>query len=224
MLFLEQVIGFLAPHQCLGCQREGALLCEWCLSEVETPMPSRCYRCHAATQDSAVCSKCRRSSYLRHVWIAGEYTGPSKQLVHSLKFERAKDAAKTIATLIEGTIPYFDKSVIISHVPAATSRVRIRGYDQSQLIARALSRRLGRRHIALLARHGQSRQVGASRAERLRQLEGAFSPRKDFLIKDAHIILVDDVLTTGATLEQAAKALKVAGARQVDAIIFAQRL
>ncbi len=78
------------------------------------------------------------------------------------------------------------------------------------------------RHVPALARLGQHRQVGARRQERLISLDGAFRARAEYLIKDSHVLLVDDVLTTGATLEAAAKALKASGAKTVDAVVFAR--
>ncbi len=115
------------------------------------------------------------------------------------------------------------QETIIVHVPAATSRVRARGYDQSKLIAKQLASIFGCSQQTLLSRHGQARQVGAKRDKRFSQVVGAFTPRKVDGIKNAHILLVDDVLTTGASVEEAAKVLKAAGAKTVNAAIFAQR-
>lgn len=223
MIILERLIGFIAPHPCLNCVREGSLLCAVCLPQAVPPLPPRCYRCYAATTDYAVCQKCRRSSQLKHVWVAGEYGGLAKQLVRRLKFERTKAGAGTVAAILADKLPCFESSTLVTHLPAATSRVRARGYDQSRLIAVQLAGRLGYTHLTLLARHGQSRQVGAKRDKRLRQLEGAYSPLRPYAIKGAHIVLVDDVTTTGASLEEAAKVLKAAGAKTVDAAVFAQK-
>lgn len=199
-------------------------MCKLCAVDVAESVPSRCYRCYAATRDFEVCGKCRRKSHLKHVWVATEYNGTPKQLVHVLKFARAKSAAGDIADMLAAILPYFDEQVVITNIPAATSRVRIRGYDHAELIAKCLTKKLSRQHLRILIRHGQSRQVGSKRTERLLQLKGAFQVTKEHLVKDAHILLVDDVVTTGATLEEAAKTLKKAGARQVDAVVFTQKL
>ena len=106
--------------------------------------------------------------------------------------------------------------------PTATSRVRQRGYDQAKLLARALARQAGLPYLDCLARVGQTHQVGATREQRLRQLQAAFRVRRPNAVRSAYLLLVDDVSTTGATLELAATILKSAGARRVDAIVFAQ--
>lgn len=222
MPLIEQLIRCIAPHRCLGCGAVGPLLCAWCLTEANEALPPRCFRCLAATTDSAVCAKCRRQAPLGHVWVAGEYAGLSKRLIHQFKFERARAAALPIASCLETTLPYLDDSVIISHIPAAPSRVRMRGYDQSRLIASRLAQNLDRQHLTLLVRYGHSRQVGAKREQRLKQLAGAFTPLHPTKIKNAHILLIDDVVTSGATLAEAAKVLKRAGAKKVDAAVFAQ--
>jgi predicted amidophosphoribosyltransferase len=89
-------------------------------------------------------------------------------------------------------------------------------------MAKALARQMGVPYRTHLRRIGQAHQVGANRAERLRQLRGAFRLAHAEALRGKHIVLVDDVLTTGATLETAARALKRAGASRVSAIVFTQ--
>ncbi len=127
-----------------------------------------------------------------------------------------------IAVLMRPQLVYFGTEVLLVPVPTATTRVRERGYDQAVVLARELSRLSGRTSACPLVRLGQAHQVGASRAARLRHLDGAFRVRYSDKIKGAHIVLIDDVCTTGATLESAARALREAGAKQVDALVFAQ--
>lgn len=127
-----------------------------------------------------------------------------------------------MAGFMQETLPYLDDALIVP-IPTATIRLRRRGYDHTRLLARQLSRLLGLPYATALARLGQSRQVGTKRTERISQLAGAFYVKNAGLIKGAHILLVDDVVTTGATLEEAARTLKRAGAKTVDAAVFAQK-
>jgi ComF family protein len=118
-------------------------------------------------------------------------------------------------------LPYFGPETLLVPVPTATQRARQRGYDQADLLARELSEILGLPHQYLLSRLGQARQVGTGRKQRAAQLAKAFRVKGRVPI-NSHIMLVDDVVTTGATLEAAATILKKAGAKRVDAVIFAQ--
>jgi ComF family protein len=223
MLLLERAIAFLAPHECIVCSREGSLLCEACTFEEFIPVPSRCYRCLRVTKDYRVCMSCRRSVRLKHVWVAQDYQHYAKRLVRLFKYERVKAAALPIARQMADTLPYFSQDVIITHIPTATSRQRHRGYDQSELIARSIARLKGLEYARLLERSGQARQVGASRSQRLAQAQQMFRLETKRDIKGSSILVIDDILTTGASLEAAARVLKQAGAKDVSAAVFAQK-
>lgn len=220
---LDKLIGVLAPHDCVVCGDEGALLCAWCRLDAVPPLPDRCYRCFAVSQDSLVCAKCRRESPLRHVWVRAQYEAIAKELVYRLKFGRTRAAAQTISLLLDDSVPALQKNTIVTFVPTATSRVRQRGYDQAQLIANSFAKQRGLRYIPLLARQGQSRQVGADRKHRQQQAAGNYRALNLTEVKGAEILLIDDIITTGATIESATKVLKKAGAKQVNAAIFAQK-
>ncbi len=166
---------------------------------------------------------CSRKSALRHVWVRASYDGQVKQLVHDFKFERKQAAAEPVAVMMKEALPYLPANTIVAHIPTATNRVRQRGYDHAELIARALARQLDLQHASLLYRVTQTRQVGSRRAERIKQMEQAFTCAFPQKVAQKHILLVDDLTTTGATLESAARCLKSQGAKIINAVVFAQK-
>lgn len=224
MRIIEQFFRVLAPDECVVCGQEGSLLCAECASVNLPSLPERCYRCFRQSAGFITCQNCRKHSVLKFVRVRTEYNEIAKKLVHQLKFEFTQTAAKTIAKEQNKLLSDLAKNVLIVHVPAATSHIRKRGFDQSALIAHELSKILNLPHIHALARLGQQRQVGSKREVREKQMQNAFRPLSLPVIMDAHILLIDDVLTTGSTLESAALTLRRAGAASVSAITFAQAI
>ncbi len=225
MFGIEAVLRFIAPFDCVACGQEGELLCCGCQEVAIRPLPGSCYRCLAPVAGLAVCGVCRPRTPFEHVWVAAEYGGAARQAVQALKFARARSAAGLIAGIMHRRLPALPGGTLVVAVPTANRRIRERGYDQAELIARRLAKARRLPHQKLLRRHGHSRQVGATRAERHVQLQNAFSfaPRPGQPVPQ-HVLLIDDVLTTGATIEAAAAVLKKAGAKHISAALFAQKI
>ncbi len=224
MFVTERIISLLAPHDCLGCGVEGAILCQACSQAELLPVAPRCYRCKSLSRDFAVCAKCRRQTALKNVWICSEYDGLAKDLARALKFGRVRSAATVMAQQMADLLPLLPKDLVFIPVPTATSRVRQRGYDQASLIAKELARIAQRPYVSALRREGQSRQVGAGRQIRLKQLDGAFYAVSTNRFTGRPVCLVDDISTTGATIQIAAQVLRRAGAKSVSTVVFAQKV
>jgi len=146
----------------------------------------------------------------------------AKELIYKLKFARAKTAAVPMAALMSAQLPVLDKNTIITHIPTANVRVRQRGYDQSAVIAKELAKINGWLYVPLLVRIGSSRQVGSTKTTRHQQLADSLIVHNINFIRGARILLVDDVVTTGATIETASQVLKKYKPKQIDVITFAQ--
>lgn len=222
MRLVEWCLEQIAPHTCFGCGQEGILFCYACSQQAFVSNPSRCYRCHIATKQSSVCPNCRRKTSLSHVWVSTRYHAEAKELIHRFKFKRAKQAAAIIAETLDTCLPLLPDNILVLHLPTARHRIRVRGYDQARLIAREVCTRRKWNYSPLLLRRGTARQLGATRKQRFEQLEDAFVLRNPRRIHNMHILLIDDVLTTGASIESAARVLKEAGAKTIDAAVFAQ--
>jgi ComF family protein len=201
MSLIDHILSILAPYECLGCRTEGVLLCGVCAAGVPA-VPDRILP---------------PGSPLYRVRSVAPYTGKAKELVAMLKFSGAQSASRQIAVLM---MPFAPPGTLIVPVPTATGRVRRRGYDQARLLARDLSRRTGLPRLDCLVRSGQTHQVGADRELRLEQLRQAFRVRRAGAVSGRNVLLIDDVVTTGASLESAARVLRAAGAAHVEAATF----
>ena len=149
------------------------------------------------------------------------YKDYAKALIKEFKFNGKRAAAREIAQHMQDLVPDIENLILV-HIPTATDRIRERGYDHAMLLASELAALTGLPHLPLLARTTQQRQLGAGRTERIKNIQGAFRVQgPNHSIEGSHIILVDDVVTTGATLIEAARILRVNKARHVEAITFA---
>ncbi len=223
-MLAERIISLVAPEACLVCSKKGFGFCIDCQQDYLELALSRCYRCHKVTRQHQLCPNCRRTTKLGHLWVVTMYQDIGKDILHNLKFERSGYLAKDIARIMAEVLPILPSSTVICHVPTAPSRIRVRGYDQAQLIAKRLNKLKKLEYQDLLRRSSYSRQLGSTRDQRLRQASKAFELNKPALVKGKNILIVDDVTTSGATLEAVSKLFKKAGAQSVDAIVFAQAL
>lgn len=220
---IEAAISLVAPLECVVCAHPGESLCSACGEDTLTEVPSRCFRCLKRTSDYRTCSICWRTAPLRHVWVSSEYNDGVSKIISSYKFHRNRALARPLAKLMAESLPYHKQPLVIVPVPTATARVRQRGYDHTLILSQALAQEVGWPVRAHLRRVGQARQVGARRQSRFEQLKGVFRPVKLELLKDKNILLVDDVVTTGATLSEAARSLKNAGAKSISAVVVAHK-
>jgi predicted amidophosphoribosyltransferase len=197
-------------------------------------LPSLCAACGRACRSGAVlCTRCSRRLAaaepllgagppgLDRAWSSASHEGVARSLVAALKFRRLLPVAALIAERIEWLGPAGLLSGAVVPVPTARWRVAQRGFDPAAEIAAALAGRLGGADpVPCLARSGGGRQVGRPRARRVGQ-----PPRVRALgMAPRNVLLIDDVLTTGATLSACAHALRAAGAVRIVAITFTRRL
>jgi len=154
------------------------------------------------------------------IWL-GPHAGVLRRLVHALKYAGARRLAGFLAELLHSRMQGWGwQPQVVTHVPTSLARRRQRTYDQAQLLAAALAARLQVDHEALLVRRKvTAKLVGQGRAARAASLAGAFEVRR---LHGQQVLLVDDVLTTGATLTAARLALTAAGASHVRAAVVAR--
>jgi ComF family protein len=198
--------------------------------------PALCAACgRAAGTAEPLCPLCRRE--LR--WLAGEpamaggvtlrsavaYEGAARALVRSLKYRGALGAADSMAAQMAASLPPgLLRGAVLVPVPVPPGRRRRRGFNQAERLAACLAARTGGRVLDCLERVGAAGpQVGRDREQRLRGLRGAVRVRPGALAP-RRAVVVDDVVTTGATLGACAEALRWAGVSRVEAVSYARTL
>lgn len=205
----------------MACGQEGQVVCPSCLPAVAQERPASCYSCDSPSMGGATCARCLEASSLLGVVVAGRYTGHLQQLIGQLKYHGQQSLAARLGQLLVAQLSS-DQFDLVTSVPAASSRLLRRGYNQAELLARVAANGLGLPYVDLLTRTGDMRQVGHTRAERLSQAALAYRTRGSRLASGARVLVVDDVVTTGATLSACASRLQEAGADQVWGAVLAK--
>lgn len=219
-LTLDRLLSYISPHQCMACGIDGALLCSRCLPLLPEIEP-QCYRCKILSPGFTTCEACSRGTSLEALFVGTDYDFFAKQLIHNLKFDHTIEAARLIAQYLIQYIVQLPKDTYLVPVPTASNRIRQRGYDQAVLIAKQLSHQSGLPYRNLLRRTSTIRQTTLSRAKRLQHKDTLFSLRISQTDQVRSVLLIDDVVTTGATLEAAAATCSNRGIAHIQALTFA---
>lgn len=182
----------------------------------------QCGRCGTYGVRAAVCDNCRDwPDYLVSNRSALPYEGQFRQAILDFKYRGQPWMAQALAELLLPLVP--EAIELLLPVPLHPNRLRERGFNQSALIARALSEQTGLplAEQALLRTTDTPHQTGLSRSKRRQNLQHAFFVADSAAICGRHVLVIDDVLTTGTTIAQCAKILHQAGARRVSALTLA---
>jgi ComF family protein len=223
---LDRLVSLLVPPLCAACREpelSGAAVCPDCRAKL-VPLPDpRCERCGApVVTASPRCHECRgRGLSFRAAWAAFAYEATAQRIVVALKARGATRAAAFMAGEIASRAPPLLLEGALVPVPAHPARRRREGLNQAASLAHALERAVGLPFADVLERRRSSTpQVGLARRERLVNARGSVTVRRP--PPPGRLVLVDDVYTTGATLDACGRALAGAGARDLAAVTFAR--
>ena len=224
---IDRILDFIYPRKCEICKRPvdrpGRYLCTDCLNRLPI-LPSQgvcriCGRDAVGNKGEFLCEDCRKHKpgFDRAV-TAVSFDGEARELVNAFKFRNSLYLLKDLVDLLEGATRArlkVNEIDLVLPMPSTGWHRFLRGYNQCEYLARALAKRLGKRYNRwLLKRVGSPRRQGElNESERLENVIGTFALRRPINVDT--VLVVDDIMTTGATLSECAKTLKKAGVHRV---------
>lgn len=226
------LLNLFFPKKCVGCKKIGGYLCPNCFAKIDFGVSPICGVCSRPAVSGLTHPVCQKRYTIDGVFSSLVYKGITKKLVYQYKFEPYLFSLTPLLgeLFYEGLIQqeaFFQArqgKMLLVPIPLHLSRLRKRGYNQASLLAKDIGIRFGIEYCEVLRRSRLTKtQVGLTQKERQENMKDAFScdSVKDSLIKGITVFLVDDVLTSGATLNEAAKVLKRRGAGKVYGLTLA---
>ncbi len=231
-LLLQSALDLLYPPHCESCQKPGRLLCRQCVKRLRRIHPPYCHVCSLPVigriSGNFVCTNCRHRKFHFQFAVCGyEANDVVRLLIHRFKYHGISRLEFILAQLIfhawrDERVAVHPPEILVP-VPLHPSRERERGFNQARRLAEALSKQTGIPCGSLLKKSVFTEsQALLNRSQRRQNLRGAFTLRQNRSLNGVSIMLVDDVLTTGSTLEECSKTLLAGGARAVSAITVAR--
>lgn len=228
------ILDFIFPKYCVNCKKLGDYLCTDCFSKLSFDTSGICIVCSRAAVGGITHPGCRGRYTIDGVFTGIEYKGIVRKLIYKFKYDPYVSNLKKLLSdlLYEGLIQKEEfvkaieqsnnEAIVLVPIPLHSSKLRSRGYNQAEILAKELAKRLNIKMINVLQRTKNTRsQVGLKREDRVKNISGAFSIVPN-LPNSPKIFIVDDVLTTGSTLLEVANVLKRKGAKKVWGIALAR--
>ena len=224
---LDAVLNLFYPPHCAICLTETPArehLCPQCRKQAQTISPPCCHVCSepffGEVDDSFTCPKCEDRAFHFDCAVASyRSTGPVRELIHRFKYNGKYHLRHVLAGWLAENLTDSRLQAPFDHivpVPLHPTRYRERGFNQAQVLGELLAKRSGVPVLNALRRvRYTSTQTRLSRDDRIQNLRNAFEMRKSVDVNQLHLLLIDDVLTTGSTVDECARVLQAAGAASV---------
>lgn len=222
----EFLLDIIFPKKCVVCARLDTLFCDKCRSRIVFLKTQNCPFCLKITTRGRVCPSCRSSyrSSLTGVYVAAHFEEPLKGAIHQYKYEFIKALKDDLADIAWPYVEDFPKNAILTCVPSNPKRLAWRGYNQAEEIAKILARKTGMRYHPNLLKRTKYKipQTQLRRKERFENVKGAFQADKKIDLSGRQVVIFDDLVTSGATLDACAKELRKEGATRVWGFVLAR--
>jgi len=238
--FFNYVLDILFPIQCLGCGREGAWICKECFENISLNIESVCPFCGKSSPFGRVCFSCQGKYYLKGVMVASTYDNKIlKNMIQAFKYNFVRSLAKPLGQILINFLEETRKinfssedvgilqnpqGVLLIPIPLHRKRFLERDFNQAELLAIEVANRFGFKLSSDILKRLRYTppQVKLKREAREENIKRAFSCVAPEAVKGKKILLLDDVFTTGATVNECAQVLKKAGAREIWGLVLAK--
>lgn len=236
--FFSPFIDILFPKICLSCRSKldensvDEVVCRNCWNNIIKTLPPFCAKCGRSlikgSSVGSICQECTKGTlYFDRAFSPCVYDGVIKELIHEFKYKNKEHLGRILGNILvdfvkEYSLP-IDMTDMIVPVPLHPVRLREREFNQAEVLCGFLSQQFCKPVLknVLIRQKNTRTQTELTDEERFRNVKECFTVKNDYLVSGKNILLVDDVLTTGATASSAAKSLKKSGASQVLVLTLA---
>lgn len=228
-----EILDFIFPKRCVNCKKQGSYLCSNCFAFLSFDVKNLCLICDKPTFNNLTHPKCSKKFSIDGCFSALNYSKTTQKLIYNFKYKPyLKDLETVLIDLFYESIiqnENFNKELIkggwiFVPIPLSSQKFKKRGYNQAEILAKELSKKFNLSFANILQRVSNTKtQVGMTNIQRRKNVKGAFEiVRHQLLITKQNIFLIDDIVTTGSTLKEAAKVLKKQGAKRVIGLTLAR--
>ena len=221
------LLDLVFPKKCLVCNQFDIWLCKSCQSQIIFETPQICIVCKQPSVNGQTHPNCQTRNVLDGMLAAGKFH-QLQNIIHSFKYELVSEVSiqlsKIMINFIEtNQLKDYLKSFTFIPVPLHRTRLRYRGFNQSELLAKYISEKLNTQLLlnVLKRNRNTSPQILLDKSHRKNNIQNAFVCPAPGSVKNLNILLIDDITTTGSTLNECAKVLKQAGAQKVWGLVLA---
>lgn len=218
---LDKLISLISPHHCVVCSDIADGMCKKCMLQLKPFNLHNCILCgYGLNTGNRCCSSCELANVNQLIIV--KMSKDLRKLLHEYKYNNKRAFCKVLAQIVSNNIDNTGRNYIIVPLPPSSKHRRQRGHDHILNIVRHLSKMTNCEYEMVLKRKTNFRQVGADRQTRFIQAENAFISRYP-LSPDRTYVIFDDVITTGATITSAVRALRSGGARKIQILAITHR-
>ena len=223
--FLELLFSFIFPSFCKICHVNGRIICQKCFYDnCYINIVQKCVVCSLEVRSGLIHEDCKESTYLDGLLFITLYSGVIKIFILEAKYKGVFSNMKDIGFIMSQYYKNYNlKNVIVTSVPLNKKRLKTRGFNQAEILARSFCKYSNLEYRELLKRTKNTKtQIGMSYMDRMANIKNVFSLIDNVDVKGLNFLIIDDVFTTGSTMGECAKVLKKAGANFVYGYSFSK--